>query len=397
MTPESLPSQLHSEGGAFATVLVGELERAGLGAAFGDVDHLCYRVADVARYEAFKRAFEREATLLSEAFVNGRPIASYRLRRPIRLGDGRTVAVVELPAPKPGSLYDEGFEHIEVVTRDRLDAFVQAHAHLPLDLRNARAAVNPDVSLRLPSGLVKFHEASLEAVIAEEQAALGRAGRELVVVLDLDDTLLVTREPFLEGMRRAIGVCLARELSAAETRAGARPTFPEFFANFGIVTPDARRAALAEFQRHWPELEPRCTVPVGVRSLLSCLRSEGAVLHVWSARDDATVRSSLERFGLATLVDGVHAYDSTSEAPLGKPEPTAELAAACTGPTARTVVMIGDSRSDALGAQRLGARFLQATWVHAASLGEGVDVERRCAAPLDALAETMRLRRAARP
>lgn len=329
------------------------------------------------------------ATLLSEAFINGRPIASYKLKQAIDLGDGHAVSVIELPAPKPGSAYAEGFEHIEVVTRQSLAEFIQAQTGLPLDLRNAKAKINADVSLRLPSGLVKFHETSLEAVIAAEVAALRRAEHRPLAVLDLDDTLLATRQPFLEAMRRGLSTLTGREVTPQEVVAGARPTFPEFFAAFGYDTLEARRQALAAYQRHWPAVEAGCSVPVGVHSLLSCLRSEGFALHVWTARDHETVEPCLARFGLTPLVDGVHAYDVESP---GKPHPSAELAALCAArPNGSPVFMLGDSNTDRLAAQSLGATFLQATWVHHVPLKEDDHV--RCTTPLAALTEMMALRR----
>lgn len=125
MTPETLFRELPNAAAAFAGALVRDLEAAGLGATYSEVDHICYRVADLDAYEAYKRALTSMGSLLSEAFINGRPIASYKLARAIDLGDGRAVSVIELPAPKPGTTYAEGFEHIEVVTRQSLTEFVE--------------------------------------------------------------------------------------------------------------------------------------------------------------------------------------------------------------------------------------------------------------------------------
>jgi predicted metalloenzyme YecM len=50
--------------------------------------------------------------LLSEAMIGGRPISTFRFKIE---SQGYTVSCVEIPAVKPNSPYQTGFEHVEFV------------------------------------------------------------------------------------------------------------------------------------------------------------------------------------------------------------------------------------------------------------------------------------------
>lgn len=160
----------------FVEPLLAQLHQLGLDGEYSQIDHVCYRVLDLATYELLKEGCAAVGTLLSEAYINARPIACYRLHQPVALSSGRFVDVFELPAPKPGVSYVQGFEHIEVVTTGGLESFRAKFSHLSLDVQNFGAGVNRDVSLKLSGGLVKFHEQPLAAIISEEKKAAGRRG-----------------------------------------------------------------------------------------------------------------------------------------------------------------------------------------------------------------------------
>ena len=133
-----------------------------------ELDHLCYRVEDVDRYAELREQLDAEGTLLSESLIGGRPIASYCLRDPFRF-DERRIAVLELPAPKAGSPYPEGYEHAEFVVDENLMKFTQRYPQLAWDLSDIDKAINADVRLRFDGFSVKFHRRSLADVIADEQ------------------------------------------------------------------------------------------------------------------------------------------------------------------------------------------------------------------------------------
>lgn len=139
------------------------------------LDHICYRVETVERYEELCAALLQHGhELLVESIVGGRRISTFKLSIPLIYED-RQIPLLELPEPKPGSFYAEGYEHVEFVTDRPLAAFVN---HLPeliaptvkeIDQKGMVKPRNADVRVKLGDGYsVKFHEQRLEEVICEE-------------------------------------------------------------------------------------------------------------------------------------------------------------------------------------------------------------------------------------
>lgn len=139
-------------------------------AAHWPLDHLCYRVDSAERYTAMKQVLCENGVLLAESLIGGRPIATYRLHHPLRFQE-RSIHVIEVPSPKPGSAYSEGWEHAEFVVDVPLATLVETYPQLPWELDDLHKPVNPDVRLRYAGFSVKFHERALEAVIASERGA----------------------------------------------------------------------------------------------------------------------------------------------------------------------------------------------------------------------------------
>jgi len=133
-----------------------------------EMDHLCYRVESLERYYEIKRDLEQEHRVLGESEIGGRPIVNFLLARPLSYGN-RLIKVLELPAPKPTSSYKEGYEHVEFVTNQSLEAFIAKHQHIKFDLSGLGKKRNREVRLSLGSVNVKFHEESLLKIIKEEQ------------------------------------------------------------------------------------------------------------------------------------------------------------------------------------------------------------------------------------
>ncbi|MEL6669425.1 MAG: VOC family protein [Bacteroidota bacterium] len=114
------------------------------------VDHLCYRVERMQRYFELREAIQTNGhQLINESVVNGRLISCFRLATPICF-QNREIPLLELPAPKAGSDYTEGYEHLEFVVEN--------------DISKWPSEVKLDKGLR-----VKFHDISLDKLIAQEQ------------------------------------------------------------------------------------------------------------------------------------------------------------------------------------------------------------------------------------
>lgn len=161
---------LHLDPSAFLRRLFAALQADGVDVSAFELDHLCYRVESLERYAALKDTLSEQAVLLGEHPIGGRPIASYRMHRPFRY-EARAIHVLELPAPKAGSPYPEGFEHAEFVVHEAPETFADRYPQLAWDHSAAHKARNADVRLNYAGFSVKFHQRSLAEVIAEEAGA----------------------------------------------------------------------------------------------------------------------------------------------------------------------------------------------------------------------------------
>jgi uncharacterized protein len=133
-----------------------------------EIDHVCYRVTTLERYEKLRNDLSEIERLADESEINGRPIAIFELGEPILFG-GRSIPALELPAPG-ATTYVEGYEHAEYVVED-LDLFLNAHTGLPFNLKNMDKPINRDASLSFDGGITaKFHERPiLDVVVLQRQ------------------------------------------------------------------------------------------------------------------------------------------------------------------------------------------------------------------------------------
>lgn len=129
-----------------------------------ELDHLCYRVETLDRYEELKEHFLNNGELLSENEINGRAIANFKLKQPI-IFEGRKIFGFELPAPKTGVFYKEGYEHVEFVVGTSLDKFLKMYPQINWDTTGMSKKVNPDIFVRYDGFVIKFHQHSIEYVV----------------------------------------------------------------------------------------------------------------------------------------------------------------------------------------------------------------------------------------
>ena len=134
------------------------------------MDHLCYRVESQERYEELKNEFCRFSELIISSDVNGREISTYKLHLPFML-DGNRLAVIELPSPKAGSPYLEGFEHAEFVTDLELKTIPLEFSEYDYDTKGVDKELNAELKVKLAKNFsIKFHNQSLEKVIEIEKS-----------------------------------------------------------------------------------------------------------------------------------------------------------------------------------------------------------------------------------
>lgn len=137
-------------------------------------DHICYRVETEQRYTELKEIISTFAQCLAETSVNGRLISTFKLERPLILGE-RFVDIIELPSPKTKSSYVEGFEHIEVTCDLTFAELESLYSKANFKKSGLQKAFNAELAIELDGCAVKFHHQSLESVVnlEENQAVFG--------------------------------------------------------------------------------------------------------------------------------------------------------------------------------------------------------------------------------
>jgi len=158
-----------SDPSPFLCRLFAALAQDGINVDHLPLDHLCYRVETPEAFLAWKAHLANQGRSLGVHRINERPIATFKLHTPFTF-QGRRIDVVELPAPKNGSPYPEGWEHAEFVVDEEPKAFAARYPQLIWDLSGADKPRNADVRLSYDGFSVKFHQRALEEVIALEQA-----------------------------------------------------------------------------------------------------------------------------------------------------------------------------------------------------------------------------------
>jgi predicted metalloenzyme YecM len=131
---------------------------------FEGIDHICYRVEKEARYKEMQAALGTVGTLALESNVANRNVSLYRLSVPIDYLWFR-ISIVELPAPKDGSFYAEGLEHVDLTVATPLEDFVKKHHQQAFDLKGIAKPGHAEISLELGMANVKFSVESIEREI----------------------------------------------------------------------------------------------------------------------------------------------------------------------------------------------------------------------------------------
>lgn len=153
------------------------------------IDHVCYRVETKSRYEELKRAYSNFCTLLVESPVGGRMISTFKLLTPLFFGE-RMIDLVELPEPKIGSDYREGFEHIEIVcdlTFDQIKRQYKKHG-VHFKKSGQDKDFNSELAMSLGGYAIKFHHLSLASVVAFEiNQKVFNATRNLMILSHLKE------------------------------------------------------------------------------------------------------------------------------------------------------------------------------------------------------------------
>ena len=96
--------------------------------------------------------------------INSRPIATILLKEPLKY-ESFSIECVELPAPKSGSPYSEGWEHAECAVGMTLEDFMALHPSILFKTDSLQKEINPEVAKKYGIYTLKFHEHTLRYVV----------------------------------------------------------------------------------------------------------------------------------------------------------------------------------------------------------------------------------------
>jgi len=112
---------------AFFSLQLGRLNESQIDISGCEISHLAYRAETNNEYLRTRERIERHCTSSIENVWNGRPMSIMQLERPLVLGAGFEVRVIELIPPVHRRVYKMGMEHFGVVIGDSIDEFSIKH------------------------------------------------------------------------------------------------------------------------------------------------------------------------------------------------------------------------------------------------------------------------------
>ncbi|MCB9092363.1 MAG: VOC family protein [Halobacteriovoraceae bacterium] len=143
-------------------------QQANLDLARLELDHLCFRCSSHEEYDFFRGKLKEIGEKIHASIIGGREISLFKLNKAISF-QGRSISIIELPAPKEGSSYVSGFEHAEFVIVQNFESFSKEYP-LEWDWSGAKKDHNPELRYRFHANCsVKFHHQSLESIIQLEK------------------------------------------------------------------------------------------------------------------------------------------------------------------------------------------------------------------------------------
>ena len=266
------------QGEQFLSQILSEAVSAGLKLDDLIADHLCFRVETVEQYEFYKLQLSKTEIILTESFVNGRPIVTYKMSTPFCIGH-RMIQLLELPSPKIGSDYILGFEHVEFVINQHINQFEQKYPNLIFS-KSGNKITNPEFGISFTSGKIKFHYLSLDKVIQIEKANINK------IIFDLDGTLVDSRETIYQINQAVFSDVLNRSVSINEVKDKFHSEFSSLCKNFQITD----KYQIQNVSDLWSKkaFDFKYKLFDGIYEMLNVLKENSVEMHVWSARDYAS-------------------------------------------------------------------------------------------------------------
>jgi uncharacterized protein len=149
------------------------------------IDHAGIRVAEKTDVDTLREELSQYGHCFSSEIINGREILLYELYQPLQFGH-REIRCIELPYPKIGHNYEDGWEHVEFVIPSEASTLDQMQKNWmlqfpSLDIKQLEAKYrysedmplsesdqlpNPTIAIRKDKNTcIKFHSRPIQEVV----------------------------------------------------------------------------------------------------------------------------------------------------------------------------------------------------------------------------------------
>ncbi len=160
--------QLIGDYQAFFSDLLRRMKAVGIRLQPQPLSHLLYRVTTLPEYENLRDRLLAFCGEFVETQFNGRAVSILVLRETLKLEEGFTVSMIELPAPRPAHMYPSGLESIGVVLGNALAAFNQQHQAVLSGVKDHGVHCQPSFITFENEKTAKFYDISLREIVLRQ-------------------------------------------------------------------------------------------------------------------------------------------------------------------------------------------------------------------------------------
>lgn len=198
-----------------------------------------------------------------------------------------------------------------------------------------------------------------------------------IVIFDFDGTIADTKEGIMNGARYALNKCGVSESEFGDLKRFVGPTLWYSFGTFYTFDRNMQDKAVQYYRDYYHErgINEVCLYD-GIVDLLIKLKGQGIILGIASAKHQKSVETALENLGIAkyfTAVSGSFMNGDRSD----KAELISSVLDDLQSDDKNTVVFIGDSRTDAIGAHECGVDFIAALYDREETEFNGIVLEHK--------------------
>ena len=151
--------------GAFFSDLLHRMKQSDIDISGMPMSHLLYRTVTIPEYERLRDELKKHCSEFVETQFNDRAVSILILKEPLRLEDGFTVSMIELPAPRAVHMYPSGLESIGVCVGNKLSSFIEQHAHVLTGVKDHGQHCQPAFITFDNDKTAKFYDVSLRDIV----------------------------------------------------------------------------------------------------------------------------------------------------------------------------------------------------------------------------------------